>query len=220
MRIFLCLSLLISLDAWSATCKKLQECVEVADQLTGKKTIYDKKILPFTYELNRPLEMNKDNVEKTLSEALNIFGLARIPTQLPETSKLIEARELRFHSDLPSYEASRKKLPNIPDDHNPVLVTYRGVKGADMEVIAEKVRPLLSRYGRTVPMRDGSLVVVDLGSHAKKILQLVQKQDYPLTNEEKAAMALEKKRAHELEMARLKSGEMHEIGPKAKPHKH
>lgn len=219
MKLFIVLFCLSTL-AHSATCKKLQECVELSDQLTGQKTIFDKKILPFTFELNRPLEMNKDNAEKNISEVLSIFGLAKIPTQLPETSKLIEARDIRFHTDLPSFEASKNKSPTIPETSNPILITYKGVKGADMEIIAEQVRPLLSRYGRALPMRDGSLVIVDQATHAKKVMQLVQKQDFPLTSEEKAELALEKKRAHDLEMARLKSGEMHEIGPKAKPHKH
>lgn len=200
----------------AATCKKLTECVDLSSQLSGQKIIYDKKILPFTFELNEPLEMNKENVNKTLSEALTIFGLAKIPTQLPNTAKLIEAREIRFHSDLPNYEASKKVIPKIPDTQDPVMMTYKGVKGVDMEVIAENVKSLLSRYGRVQAMRDGTLVVADIATHVKKILSHIQKQDFPLTTEEKNEMALEKKRAHELEMARLKSGEMHEIGPHKK----
>lgn len=207
--------ILLSLPTWSATCKKLNECLELSSKLTGKKIIYDKKIVPFTYELNQPIELTKENVDKNLSEALNIFGLAKIPTQLKDTSKLIEARDIRFHSDLMSFEASKTKTPSLPDSHDPVSVTYKGVKGADMEVIEENIKPLLSRYGRALPMRDGSLVIIDLASHVKKILPIVQKQDYPLTAEEKAAMALEKKRAHELELARMKSSDLHPIGPHA-----
>lgn len=216
MRLFLCLPLFFSLNALSATCKKLTECVELGAELSGKKIIYDKKIVPFTYELSRPIEMNRENVDQTLSEALNIFGLARIPTNMKDTNKIIDARDIRFHSDLPSFEASKNNTPKIPGTHDPISLTYKGVKGVDIEMIAENVRPLLSRYGRVLPMREGTLVVIDIASHVHKILPLIQKQDYPLSQEEKAAMALEKKRAHELELARLKSGELHEIGP----HKH
>jgi hypothetical protein len=205
--------LVFSSFSYGATCKKLTECVEIGSRLSGQKIIYDKKILPFTFELNQPLTMNKNNVDKALSEALNIFGLVKVPTTIENTIKLIEARELKFRSDLPSYTASKTKLPNIPDGHDPVMVTYQGVKGVDMEIIAQNVEPLLSRYGKVSPMRDGSIVVTDLGIHVNKILSLIHKQDFPLTGEEKMRLALEKKRAHELEMARLKSGEMHEIGP-------
>jgi type II secretory pathway component GspD/PulD (secretin) len=199
--------------SYGASCKKLTECVEISSKLSGQKIIYDKKILPFTFELNQPIVINKDNVDKTLSEALNIFGLVRIPTTLEKTDKIIEARELKFRSDLPSYTASKTKLPKIPDSHDPVMVTYQGVRGVDMEIIAQNVEPLLSRYGKVSPMRDGSIVVTDLAIHVNKILSLIHKQDFPLTGEEKMRIALEKKRAHELEIARLKSGEMHEIGP-------
>ena len=208
--------ILLTSTVFGATCKKLSECVELSTQLTGKKIVYDKKILPFTYELNQPLEMNRQNVDKTLSEALMIFGLVRIPTQLKQTEKLIEARDLRFHTDLPTFEASKILRPKIPETQDPVMVNYRGVKGLDAGIVAEKVKPLLSRYGEISPMRDGSIVVIDTGIFMNKIIPFLQKQDYPLTQEEKTEMALQKKREHELEMARLKSGEMHEIGP----HKH
>lgn len=207
---------LISLSLEAATCKKIIECLEISSELTGQKILYDKKIVPFTYELNKDIEINKNNNDKVLSEALNIFGLAKVPTNLDKTIKVIEARDIKFHSDLPSYQASKTKLPRIEDTHDPILVTYKGVSGVDMEIIAENVKPLLSRYGKVMPMRDGSIVIADLSSHVKKILPLIVKQDFPLTAEEKKAIELERKRAHELEMARLKSSELHEIGP----HKH
>lgn len=214
MKFFILFLIPFTLEA--ATCKKMIECLEISSQITGQKILYDKKIVPFTYELNKDVEINKSNHDKVLSEALNIFGLARVPTNLDKTIKVIEARDIKFHSDLPSFQASKNKLPNIQDTHDPILVTYKGVTGVDMEMIAENVKPLLSRYGKVMPMRDGSIVVADLSSHVKKILPLIVKQDFPLTAEEKRAIELEKKREHELEMARLKSGELHEIGP----HKH
>lgn len=208
--------LLISFNALGATCKKLNECIDLSTQLTGKKIIFDKKILPFTYELGRPVEMNKENADKILSEALSVFGLAKIPTQMKDTIKLIDAREIRYHSDFPTFSASKNSAPDIPETYDPVSLVYKSVKGSDVALIEEKIKPLLSRYGRAVAMRDGSLVVIDQAINVKKILPLIQKQDFPLTQEEKATISLEKKREHELELARLKSGELHEIGP----HKH
>jgi hypothetical protein len=90
--------------------------------------------------ISHVLEMNKDNAHQALSEALNIFGLARIPTQLKGTYKLIDARDIRFHSDLPHFEASKTHLPKIPDTHDPIMVTYKGVKGAGVEIISENVK--------------------------------------------------------------------------------
>lgn len=214
MKYFALFFLVFNVEA--ATCKKMIECLEISSQITGQKILYDKKIVPFTYELNKDIEINKSNHDKVLSETLNIFGLAKVPTNLEKTIKVIEARDIKFHSDLPSFQASKNKLPNVQDTHDPILVTYKGVAGVDMEIIAENVKPLLSRYGKVMPMRDGSIVIADLSSHVKKILPLIVKQDFPLTAEEKRAIETEKKREHELEMARLKSGELHEIGP----HKH
>lgn len=207
---------IISLSLEAATCKKVIECLELSSQLTGEKILFDKKIVPFTFELNRDIELTKQNNDKVLSETLNIFGLAKIPTNLEKTFKVIEARDIRFHSDLPSYQASKTKMPLIKDTHDPIIVTYQGVKGVDMDLVAENVKPLLSRYGKVMPMRNGSIVISDLSSHVNKILPLIEKQDFPLTVEEKKNLELQKKREHELEMARLKSGELHEIGP----HKH
>lgn len=221
MKLFLILGLLlISGFASSATCLKLTECVALSSQLTGERLMFDRKILSPKFELNQPLEMNKENVGQTFSEALNIFGLARIPTQLPRTSKLIEARDIRFHSDLPNFAASKTLTPKIPDTQDPVMMTYKSGKNVDVDIIADNVKSLLSRYGRVQAMRDGTIVVSDLASHVKKIYPLIQKQDFPLTAEEKAEMALDKKRAHEMEIARLKSGEMHEIGPHKKHQDH
>lgn len=213
---YLILLFLLSSQVESATCKKLNECVEMGAKLKGEKIIFDKKLVPLTYELNQPLELTKDNADKVLSEALVIFGLTKIPTDLKNTSKIVQARDIRFETDLPSYKASKNKIPKLPDSKVPVKVTYQAVKGTDVELIATKIEPLLSRYGRVVPMRDGSLVLVDLSNQLTTILPEIKKQDFPLTNEEKAKKALEKKREHELELARLKSGELHEIGP----HKH
>jgi hypothetical protein len=205
--------LLLAFPILSATCKKLNECVELSSHLTGQKIIYDKKLIPFTYELNTPIEMTKENVDSSLSEALNVFGLAKVPTTLKDTSKIIEAREIRFHNDLPSFQANKNSTPTIPETHDPVMLTYKGVKGTDMEVIESKIRSMLSRYGRAMPMRDHSLVIIDIASHVKRIVPVLQKQDFPLTAEEKAALELQKRREHELELARLKSGDLHEIGP-------
>lgn len=210
------LFMIVSHSLGAATCKKIIECLELSSKISGEKILYDKKIVPFTFELNKEVELNRENNQRVLSEALNIFGLAKIPSSLDKTAKVIEARDIRFHSDLPAYEASKEKSPAISDTHDPIILTYKGVRGVDMEVIAENIRPLLSRYGKVTPMRDGSIVVTDLSSHVKNILPFIKRQDFPLTTEEKRTRELEQKRAHELEIARLKSSEMHEVGP----HKH
>lgn len=210
------LLLLLSTTAFGATCKKLSECLDAGHAITGQKYIYDKKIVPFTFELNQPIELNRNNVDKNLSEALALFGLVRIPTQIEKTSKIIEARDMKFQNDLPTLRGSKNALPKIPDSKDPLTVIYKAVKGADVEVIAAVVEPLLSRYGKVDPLRDGSLVLTDTANSLNKILPILEKQDFPLTGEEKAKLELQKKREHELELARLKSGELHEIGP----HKH
>ena len=213
---YLILFLLLSSQVESATCKKLNECIEIGAKLKGEKILFDKKLVPFTYELNQPVEISKDNADKVLSEALVIFGLTKIPTDLKNTSKIVQARDIRFETDLPAYQASRNNIPKLPDTKTPVKVTYKALKGTDVEIIANKIEPLLSRYGRVAPMRDGSLVIIDLSHQLATILPEIKKQDFPLTSEEKSKMELEKKREHELELARLKSSELHEIGP----HKH
>jgi hypothetical protein len=206
---------------WGATCKRLADCLHLATEITGEKFIYDKKILSETFELNSPLELNRDNVKEGISEALNVFGLAKLPSKLPRTIRIIPARDIRFHSDVPTFEASKNSLPNIPESHDPVSVSYKGEKGVDMEVIAENIRPLLSRYGRAMPMRDGTLVVTDLATHVRKIMPHIEGQDFPPTKEEIQQKKLREEREHELDLARAKSQERHDIFPKGeKSHDH
>lgn len=207
---------LLTTQAFGATCKKLTECVDASHELTGQSFIYDKRILPFTYELNQPIDLNRNNVNKNLSEALAMFGLVKIPTGIEKTVKIIEARDIKFQNDLPTFKGAKNSLPKLPDSKDPVTVMYKTVKGADTELISNKLSPLLSRYGKADPLRDGTIVLTDNANSLSKILPLLEKQDFPLTDEEKTKIELTKKREHELELARLKSGELHEIGP----HKH
>lgn len=205
--------LFISTFSYSATCKKLQECISVAETVSGKKIIYDKRIIRPGFELNTPIELNSKNIEKLFPDTLNLFGLARLPSNEKGVTKIIEAREIRFHLDFPHYKATKNQQPNIPENLDPVIMSYTGVKGVEMDMIAERIRPLLSRYGRVQAMRDGTLVVADFGEYVLKIYEVVQKQDFPLSTLERTKRELEEKREHELEMARLKSGDIHEIGP-------
>jgi hypothetical protein len=215
---------LLTAPALGATCKKLSDCVNHAAELSGKRILFDQKLIPASRELSAPVDVTRGNAALVLSEVLNVFGLARVPTKLGNTDRIIEARDIRFQSDLPTYQASRKVAPALPETLDPVVLNYSIVKGVDVAVAAKQIEPLLSRYGRVVPLRDGTIQVIDLATHVRKIVPVLQKQDFPLTAEERAALELEKKREHELEkkreheleLARLRGGDLHEIGP----HKH
>ncbi len=199
------LLLLSQTAALAEECRKLYHCLEVGGKLLGVKYVYDKDLLPTSTALNQAIKLEKDNADQMLSEALSIFGYAKVPSKQNGLWYVIHAREIRSNSDLPAFEASKKIAPPLPSNNDPVRLTYKGMLGSDTEAIAASINPLLSRYGKAHALRAGTLVVTDYAAQVRKVLPVLQDQDYPLTKEEREELALERKRRHDLELARLQT---------------
>lgn len=210
--------------AQADTCKKLEDCIQKTEKLLDIKFFYGNDLIPKGRELNQEITLTKENAHIALSEALEALGFAKVPSLEKGKWQIINSRDIRHHGNLPVITADKKSRPAFAQGHDPVKLIYYGVPGSSMEKIMASIEPLLSRHGRITPMREGVMVINDKASHLSKILPVIQSQDSPLTKDEKAAMILEKKREHELEIIRAKSGHRHDIFPKGsmenKNHEH
>jgi hypothetical protein len=171
-------------SAQGAACRKLVECVAEAEKLLGVKFVYNQKELGQKLELSSPVELTRDNAHPQLGEVLNLFGLAKLPSETLGSWKIIPAREIKFREDLPRFEASKTKSPSLPETHDPHQLEYQAVKGADTRKLARDLRRLLTRSGRIVDL-SGKLVIKDSALALRQMLPLLQQEDRPLTAEER-----------------------------------
>lgn len=199
------LFLLVSLQAQAATCKRLMDCVTEASRLTGVKYIFPENMFK-QQEMNVELILDEKNADAVLSEALAMFEYMKVPTKVEKVWQIISARDIRYHADLPTYKASKKTHPELPQNQDPIYLEYQASPGTDVGNIARNLRPFLSRYGRVIDMRSGLIVVMDRSSSVGKVLSMIQASDVPLSNAEKLRQEKERQREHELELARLKAG--------------
>lgn len=204
-------SLLLSFSLQASTCKLLSDCVNETSKLTGIKYIYPENMFSNKDELNVEMILNKENADTVLSEALNIFEYMKLPTKVENVWQIIPGRDIRYHGDLPVFQASKKVTPALPKNHDPVQMVYQAQPGTDVGDIARSLRPFISRYGRVIDTKGGTIIVVDRASVVAHVLPMIQREDVPLSNAEKLNREKNNQRHHELEMAKMKNSN----GPKA-----
>ena len=175
--LFLCF--LISFSVSANTCKKVVDCVREASALTGIKYMYPATMFTDKEELSVELVMNKENADDVLSEALNLYEYMKAPTKVDNVWEIFPGRDIRYHVNLPSFEASKTVIPVLPNNHDPIQLTYHAQKGTDVQGIAMALRTLMSRYGRMIDMASGTIIVIDRASVASKILPIMQNGDVP-----------------------------------------
>lgn len=196
---------LVTMQVEAATCKRLMDCVTEASRLTGVKYIFPENMFK-QQEMNVELILDEKNADAVLSEALAMFDYMKIPTKVEKVWQIINARDIRYHADLPTYKASKKVLPQLPQNQDPIYLEYQTIAGSDVGNMARNIRPFLTRYGRVIDIRSGLIVVMDRASTVAKALSMIQASDVPLTNAEKLRQEKDRQREHELELARLKAG--------------
>ncbi len=202
---FLLMTLFLTYQLQAATCKRLMDCVTEASRLTGVKYIFPENMFK-QQEMNVEMILDEKNADAVLSEALAMFDYMKVPTKVDKVWQVINGRDIRYHADLPTYKASKKSLPELPQNQDPVYLEYQAILGTDVANIARNIRPFLTRYGRVIDMRSGLIVVMDRASTIGKVLSMIQASDVPLTNAEKIRQEKERQREHEIELARLKAG--------------
>jgi hypothetical protein len=191
--------LVISSSVFAADkCENVPECIELNSKLTGAKYLYPKDLISKKNELNKEVEMTKENADSLLSEVLFQFDYLRLPTQVEGTWKVIVARDVRY-AELPVYKGSKGNIPELPKTVDYVSFMYQGVKGGDVGSIARNLRPFLSRYGRVIDTKGQILTFNDSLGNIRNILKFLEAEDRVLTKEElvnnKKLFELEHKKA-------------------------
>ncbi|GEM_PF-3866598 len=189
----------LSLNVMAADkCENVPECIELNSKLTGVKYLYPKDLISKKSELNKEVEMTKENAESLLSEVLFQFEFARIPTQVENTWKIIAARDLRY-AELPVYKGSKGKIAELPKTVDYVSFMYQGVTGGDVGSLARNLRPFLSRYGRVIDTKGQLLTINDSLGNIRHILRFLETEDRVLSKQElvnnKKLFELEHKKA-------------------------
>lgn len=178
------LSLLFSLPILAADrCENVPECIELNSKLTGIKYLYPKDLISKKNELNKEIEMTKENADSLLSEVLFQFEYLRLPTQVGGTWKIIAARDVRY-AELPVYKGFKGNLPDFPKTVDFVSFIYKGVKGGDVRSLARNIRPFLSRYGRVIDTSSQVITINDSLSNIRNIVEFLEHADRPLSKEE------------------------------------
>jgi len=198
---------------YAGTCKRVVDCVKEATEVTGIKYLYSAKMFDAKDELNTEMNLTKENADVVLSEVLSMFDYMKLPTKVENTWEIIPGRDIRYHADLPTFKASKKLIPTLPNNNDPIHLVYQAQVGTEVGDIARNLRPFLSRYGRIIDMKGGIIILIDRASNIDQCLPIIQAADMPLTKEEKLAREKADSRHHERELARIKSGMHSDRGP-------
>lgn len=184
------LLLLMALDGFS--CEKLIDCIQKNAQLTDQKYTYvEKEIVGEPFKTTGSIEWTKENADLLLSEILNTNGYTRIPLPMEKTFKIINLRDIRYATGLTIINATKKMSSPIPADSFYYELHYTVANGPMRSgLLAKEMRPYMSRYGRAIDHAD-SLVVFDTGLHIRHHLELIRKNDIPVSKNEMNAVKCE-----------------------------
>lgn len=169
-------------------CGTIGECLRVASQLTGKSYLYDDMALKEKVGSVGAVTWDKENADLLIGELLSSAGYYRLDMG-KGVYKLMNARDARYLSGLKSFSATKETNDELPSPNaaDPVELVYESKNGGQrVSDIARNLRPFMSRYGRVIDQRSGSLIIVrDTASAVHQLLPLIRKMDTPVTAEER-----------------------------------
>lgn len=198
--IFILLSLSFSFSALAGgeSCKKIFDCIETVSKLTGVKYMYSPGDLGKDNVIfNDEIKLTKENADILFSEALNLAGYTRIPSQVPGFMKIINARDIRYAGEAPKYNASKTLTPDLPKGADYIQLVYQGTSGGEVSEIARNMRPFMSRYGRVVDFQNSQLLIVaDTAAMIRSFLPVIQELDRPLSPKARENMKIRMQKIH------------------------
>lgn len=176
---------LISVSQLSASeCADLVKCVEHVSKLTGKKYFWDGS-LKGDLKASSNFVLTAENADLLFTEILDTNGFARVPSSVPDTFRIIEARDIRYHS-LPNIrtgiETEKFEAP-AGKDYYYFEYVFKNNEQGQAAFAANNLRPFLSRYGRV--MTNGNIMIVqDLASKLPVAFRIARGMDRALTKTE------------------------------------
>ena len=164
-------------------CRSLKSCADHVSRLLGHKYIFAEK-LEGAVKFSQNIKLNKNNIEKYFSEALNLNGLTRVKLD-DDLYRIISSRDVRF-SPVSVIEVKDYNIGVIPNLSDYFLVSVQLKNPEYPSEITRSLRPFLSRYGRIISENaNGVLIIQDTGRNLRRITKLVQKLDRPLNGDAK-----------------------------------
>ena len=168
------------------SCSDLKECLELASKLTKKSYLYVEKInLDKKINSVGTVTWKEDTADFLIGEVLVGLGYYRLHTKDANIYEIINARDVRYVANVPSYKANKETNDELPavNSADPVELIYETKNGAKRaSEIARNLRPFMSRYGRVIDHdNSGTLVIRDSVATAHKLLALIRQMDVPGT---------------------------------------
>jgi hypothetical protein len=180
--------------AQAVSCKDLKTCAEAMFELTGQRYVWDEKTDREKLVMSPGVELTKENAELIFTGLLDQVHLARLPMGDGKTYRILPGAE-RKENEMPIFEASADKMPELPRTWDWVTLRYR-TKTKELPYFLERAYRLhVPREARLqADMNAGYLLVSGTAPLARHMYLIFKGADVPMTAAVKKQLAEEEKK--------------------------
>lgn len=166
------------------SCTRVRECLDIASKLTGKMYFFTNMKLDEKIDRSMSDTWTKENADYFIGEILSDTGYFRLHTPKENTYKLIYARDIRYESNVHSYNATMETNDPLPPANSaePAELVYKSKNLHRVGEMARNLRPFVSRYGRVIDVTASQLLILrDTTTAIHQLLPLIRKMDVPMS---------------------------------------
>jgi type II secretory pathway component GspD/PulD (secretin) len=184
MKVILSVMLLVSFAVQANECIELSKCIEHISKLTGKKYIYDAKIIKGGLQTSSNVEITAENADTLFTYILDINEYARVPTAEKDTYIIVQARDIRYQP-VPTINVDAQTPPKLIPNYDYYMMSYKykHFKDGQTRMAANSLRPFMSRYSRVIEIGD-TVTVQENAAKLAKAYEMIKSTDRELTKEE------------------------------------
>ena len=184
MKVFLSLMLMLSFGARANECVELTKCIEHVSKLTGKKYIYDAKIIKGGLQSSSNVEINAENADTLFTYILDINEYARVPTAEKDTYMIVQARDIRYQA-IPTINVDSQTAPKLHPNYDFYMINFKfkNFENGQLRMAANSLRPFMSRYARVIEAGN-TLSIQENAAKLEKFFEMIKGFDRTLTKEE------------------------------------
>lgn len=175
---------LMSFGVRANECAELGKCIEYVSKLTGKKYLYDARIIKGGLQASSNTQITAENADTLFTYILDLNGYVRVPTAEKDTYMIVDSRDIRYQS-LPMINVDAQTPPKLASNYDFYMMNYK-FKHFDHNqprMVANSLRPFMSRYARVIEAGD-TLTIQENASKLAKAYDLIKRYDRELTKEE------------------------------------
>lgn len=213
MKIIFTLLLTFSFVLHANDCTDLNKCIEMVSKLTGKKYIYDSKMISGGVQETTNNQLNSENADTLITYILNLNNYARVPVE-KDTYLIIFARDVRYHM-FPTINVDSETPPTVVPNYDYYMMSFKFKHHAhgQLREAANSLRPFMSRYARIIEFKGpGTITFQEHAANLVKAYGLIKSFDREWTKEEiKAAKEREAEFKEERRLERKEGNQNKDI---------